>query len=106
MNRDSLHDKIIRVAQNNSPDHRVPYAFEKRVMARILARVPDKWAALDRVVWWAAGACSAVALSMGVWASLPGSPAENTHSFSTQLEQTILASVSEPDLEADLELGW
>ena len=35
MNLDNLHNKLITAARATPADDRVPYAFEKRVMARL-----------------------------------------------------------------------
>jgi hypothetical protein len=105
MNWEALREKLLEAARRNPPSSRVPYAFEKRVMASLAspARRLDDWPAVTRALWWAAGACSAVAVFMSVWTVLPRSSAEN---FTDDLEQSILASVSDVEMEADLEFLW
>ena len=45
MNLAELERKLIAAARANPPSDRVPYAFEKRIMARLAARpVVDGWA--------------------------------------------------------------
>ena len=43
MNLAELERKLIAAARANPPSDRVPYAFEKRIMARLAARSPCRW---------------------------------------------------------------
>jgi hypothetical protein len=44
MQLDSLKQKLIAAARQDAPSDRVPFAFEKRIMARLAgAGVPDGW---------------------------------------------------------------
>ena len=55
MNLAELERKLIAAARANPPSDRVPYAFEKRIMARLAARpVADGWALWARALWRAA----------------------------------------------------
>ncbi len=101
MNRDRLQDRLIRAARRHPPGDQVPYAFEKRVMAALRTATSDPWAAIARHLWWAAGACTAVAISIGVWTSLTDPAGDE---FSMELEQTILASADDGGL--GIELDW
>ena len=104
MNWDRLQPSLIRVARRRPPGDQVPYAFEKRVMAALRSSQPDPWAFVARALWWAAGTCTAVALSIGVWTSLTDPSGDD---FSQELEQTILASAdSAEDGGLGLELDW
>jgi hypothetical protein len=68
MNLEKLHQKVIAVARANPPSDRVPYAFEKRVLARLTAPLPlDEWAVWGRALWRAAAPCVAIMLVIGVW---------------------------------------
>jgi hypothetical protein len=99
MNWVQLQHKLYTAARRHPPGDEVPYAFEKRVMARLrTAPRTDDWAAWARALWYSAGACAAVALLMSVWTYAPtsGNP-DQTLSFSEDLEQTILASSDNPD---------
>ena len=49
MNLDELQKKLTTAARLQTPDDRVPYAFEKRIMAFIEVRaVADRWAGWSR----------------------------------------------------------
>ena len=63
MNLGELQRKLTAAARHQTPDERVPYAFEKRITALIAARaVPDFWTAWSRVLLRAAVSCVIVAV--------------------------------------------
>ncbi len=92
MNLAELQKKLIAAARKSPPDEHVPYAFEKRIMAR-LGKSPkvNDWAFLARALWCGAAVCTAVAIVTSVWSFAPSSNIEGA-SFSHELEQSILAS--------------
>lgn len=98
MNPSGLRDKLIAVAKGNRPGDSVPYAFEKRILAR-LSSVPvtDEWAQWARSLWYGAAACSLLALGICLWAQMPDDELELAMDFSQTIEQTIL-----PDDSAEL----
>jgi len=72
MNLAELHGKLIAAGRLHKPDDRVPYAFEKRIMALIAERkTVDKWVFWTRGLWRAAASCVAVAVVCGVGAIGP-----------------------------------
>ena len=97
MNEMELQKKLIRAARAHTPDERVPYAFEKRIMALLPATVPtDDAVAWVRGMWQAAVSCAAIALLCGAWAFF--NPAANTgDDLSQNFESTLLASVDQGD---------
>ena len=63
MNIAELHKKLLAAARANPPGDRVPYAFEKRVMALLAARAAiDPLAMWVRGLWRAAVSCAVIAL--------------------------------------------
>ena len=77
MKLDQIIKKLLSTARKNQPSDRVPYAFEKRIMAQIadLPAAEDIWAAWSRLLWRAVAPCSAVAaLTVVAWLSF--SPAQ------------------------------
>jgi hypothetical protein len=100
MNLDKLYHKLVAAARKNPPGDHVPYAFERRVMAR-LAAAPrfDEWAAWARSLWYGAAVCAAVAVLMSVWSFSPDGEQDLAANFSQDLEQTILSP-------ADVENPW
>lgn len=68
MNLSSLHIKLIAAARANPPGAQVPYAFEKRVMARLQSKsLEDTWALWGAALWRSAIACSILAAALSVW---------------------------------------
>jgi len=106
MNLDHLQKKLLAAARTQLPSDRVPYAFEKRMMARLLAPPAlDHWALWARALWRAAAPCVALMLLFGVW-SFVGTNNTNLSGmaeggdFSQHFEQTMLAAVD------DVEDAW
>jgi len=100
MNLDELQRNLIAAARANPPSDRVPYAFEKRIMARLaVGGLPDHWAQWSRALWRGAAACVAVTLLLSAWSLLYTSSA-STNDLSQQFENTLLAAVDQ-DQPAD-----
>lgn len=102
MNLDQLHHKLIDAARTNAPKDHVPYAFEKRIMARLGAAPSpriDEWAQWIRALWSGAAVCVAVAIVMGIWSYLPDGELDLASNFSQDIEQTILPA-------ADADFIW
>lgn len=94
MNLAELERKLLAVARAAPSGDRVPYAFEKRIMARLGARpVADVSAFWARALWRAAVSCLAVVLLLSAWSML--APARNSPDFSQQFESTVLAAVDQ-----------
>lgn len=94
MNLDALHQKLIAAARANPPSDAVPYAFEKRIMAR-LADLPleDAWSLWGQALWRAAAACvliSAVVAAVS-FASLQDTPGSLDNDF----ESTVIAGAQQ-----------
>jgi hypothetical protein len=96
MNPSDLQTKLIRAARCEPPRDQVPYAFEKRVMARIASAAPlNPWAVWGRPLWRAALSCVAVTLLCGLW-SLAATPRqESSESFAQDFERTVFASLDQ-----------
>ena len=94
----SLQSKLIAAARANPPGDRVPYAFEKRVMALLAARAAtDRLALWVRGLWQAAVSCVAVALLLGAWAFFNPAASAKSDDLSQNFENTLLASVDQSD---------
>ena len=94
-----LERKLIAAARTKEPDDRVPYAFEKRVMARLQSPArSDELAWWGRALWFGASACMAVTLAVSAWTfSLDADDREQATSFSQGVEQSLFASADEPE---------
>lgn len=99
MNLTELHRKLIAAARRDLPDGRVPYAFEKRIIARLpKPAAPDQWGWWSRALWRSAAACLAVVLLLGALSWFAPTPARPANGLSEEFESTMLAVVS---LDAD-----
>ena len=68
MNLAELERKLIAAARAHAPSDRVPYAFEKRIMAHLATRpMRDHWELWGRALWRAAAPCVAIMLVLGAW---------------------------------------
>lgn len=101
MDLERLYRELVTVARANTPSDRVPYAFEKRVLARLKTHPAlDGWALWARALWRAAAPCVAIMLLLAAWSvfgpvaspSGSGAPAGD---ISQQLENTLLAAVDQ-----------
>ena len=101
MNLAQLERKLIAAARANPPSERVPYAFEKRIMAHLASRpVVDDWALWARALWRAAAPCVAIMLLLGAWSFFAARSSAPASDLSQDLEKTLLAAVDQ-DQTAD-----
>lgn len=99
MNFDHLSQKLLSAARANPPDDRVPYAFEKRVMAHLGAKPAlDLGALWARALWRAAAPCVAVSLLLLGVSSFVGSETSSANDeASPDLEETMLAVIDQSE---------
>lgn len=92
MNIGELQKKLLAVTRTNKPSETVPYAFEKRIMARVASRTAlDGWSLWNRALWRAAAPCVALMLLLGAW-TLISSPTEAAaQSLASDLESAVYA---------------
>lgn len=96
MNLSELQNKLLDAARRTPPADHVPYAFERRIMARLTAAPrPNEWLAWTRALWFGAAACTAIAVLTSVW--VPPAPANGDPSFSAGIEDTLMAAADEFD---------
>ncbi|MBC8002641.1 MAG: hypothetical protein H7X97_08645 [Opitutaceae bacterium] len=90
-----LQEKLIAAARQHEPSDAVPYAFEKRIMARIAAHQPvDELALWAGALWRAAASCCLIAVAIAVW-SLPSGSSQDNQDFSQEFETTVFASMDQ-----------
>jgi hypothetical protein len=72
MNLENLRTKLIAAARHDAPADDVPYAFEKRIQARIRNQpIEDIWSLWANGLWKGAAACaaiSAISIVLSLWA--------------------------------------
>lgn len=98
MKLDQIIEKLLSTARKDQPSDRVPYAFEKRIMAQIadLPAVEDVWAAWSRLLWRAVAPCTAVAaLTVVAWLSFsPAQPDRAVHD--QELDEIVAMAIELP----------
>jgi hypothetical protein len=99
MNLEALRQKLLAAARANPPDERVPYAFEKRVMAHLTSKPAlDLGALWARAMWRAAAPCVAVSLLLlGVSSFVNTETSSAGEEGSPDLEETMLAVIDQSE---------
>ena len=101
LNLAELNRKLIAAARANPPSDQVPYAFEKRIIARLKAPVAlDDWALWSRALWRAAAPCVAIMLLLSAWSVFAPTVHSPATDLSQDFENTLLAA-ADPDQPAD-----
>lgn len=103
MKIDDLESKLIAAARADLSDERVPYAFEKRVMAQLRSVTrsgSDPLAFWVAGLWRAAVPCVAITLLMGLvtWSAArsQSNGSASADSLTVALENTMLAPLDSP----------
>ena len=90
-----LQEKLFAAARHHQPSDAVPYAFEKRIMARIAAGQPvDELTLWARALWRAAASCCLITVAFATWSLLP-SRSQDAQDFSQEFETTVFASMGQ-----------
>jgi len=96
MNIAELQRKLIAAARANPPSDRVPFAFEKRIMAYLASGpVLDRWGLWAGALWRAAVPCVAIMLVFSAWSLLAPRPAPAANDLSQAMENTVLIAVDQ-----------
>ncbi len=96
-----LQKKLTTAARLQKPDDRVPYVFEKRIMALIAERAAASGRVLwARGLWRAAVSCVVVAVVCGTVALFTPDARDGGNDLSQDFENTLLASVDQDDSTA------
>ncbi len=96
MNLDELQRKLIAAARENPPSDGVPYAFERRIMARLVTpALVDHWAHWARALWRGAAACVTITLIFSAWSYYSSNPSSNATDLTQQFENTLIAAADQ-----------
>ena len=99
---DKVLDEMLAMTREIPADDRVPYAFEKRIMAHI-KEAPETsanlWELWGHSLWRAVVPCLAVMVLVAVWIKVPG---ETTGTTGSKAGAPTVATVDSPAKE-DLE---
>ena len=97
MNVDQLQQKLIAVARAHPPSDHVPYAFEKRIMARLAGdALVDRLTLWTRLLWRAAAPCLGITLVLSVLTLASGGLGSGEVPLAEALETTVYAALIEP----------
>lgn len=98
MNSTELQKKLMAAARSTPPDERVPYAFEKRIMARLAAVRPlDPWTLWGNALGRAAVSCVALTVLTSAWMIWSGPRSTTRGDFSEELETAVLVAADSAD---------
>jgi len=96
MNLAKLERKLIAVARSRAVSEKVPYAFEKRIMAHLKALpAPDAWSLWARALWRAAAPCIGIMLLLGAWSFFSSATNTSATDLPQEFENTVLAAVDQ-----------
>lgn len=97
MNLTQLQHKLLAAARANPPADRVPYAFERRIMARLSHLPPsDQWAFWARMLWRAATPCLGVMILVSAFVLATGGGRGSETPPGDALETTVYAALADP----------
>ena len=90
MNLVQLQKKLLAAARADRPREDVPYAFEKRIMARLALRTATDIVAIwNRTLWQAVAPCLAVVLLLGVWTCVTQLREHSSQTLAADLEDSL-----------------
>src|SRR5258706_14147885 len=93
LNLAKLNRNLIAAARANPPSDQEPYAFEKRIIARLKAPVAlDDWALWSRALWRAAAPCVAIMLPLTAWSVFAPAGRASATDWSQDFENSLPAS--------------
>lgn len=93
MDLEKLHQELLATAKANPPGQQVPYAFEKRIMARLSAPLRvDEWALCGRWLWRAVAPCMSLMIALGVWVLATTHTEPESPNLEQAIENTLLSS--------------
>jgi hypothetical protein len=90
MNMAELQKKLLAAARANPPSDHVPYAFEERIMAQLVAKPAfDIFATWNRTLWRAAAPCVAVTLLLSAWTRFAQRTESSDEALAAELERSL-----------------
>lgn len=96
MNLALLQQKLMAAARANRPSDAVPYAFEKRILARLPALPPvDHWDLWSRALWRATAPCAAIMLLLCAWSFYSSYSKPPATDLTQEFDNTVLAAADQ-----------
>jgi hypothetical protein len=98
MNTDELQKRLLKAARALPVSDHAPYAFERRIMAKLAAQpVLDAWALWSRFLWRAAAPCVGIMLVLTFWTLLANPPNRPSDTLAADFERTVWGPLSSID---------
>jgi hypothetical protein len=95
MSIDELQRKVLAAARALPSSDHVPYAFERRIMAQLVAVGPiDAWALWSRLLWRAAAPCVGIMLILGVYTVVENRTIGPADGLAADLDRTVWGPLS------------
>ncbi len=92
-------EQLVRLARKIPSDSRVPYAFEKRIMARLpKIQIPDLWTLWGRMLWQSVVPCLGVMILATVMTGWLENPSD--------LSDIDLEAAVEAPIQLLVEASW
>ena len=96
MDLSELEQKLLAAGRKSQPSDKVPYSFEKRVMARLTsAHVEDAWAAWGRRLWQEALASVVLCAALSSWSIATAPPLVAETDLSEVYESAVYVAADE-----------
>src|ERR1041385_5611001 len=95
MNLIELERKLFALARTRPISNAVPYAFEKRIMARLQRHSVDQLSLWAQALWRATAPCVAIMLLFGGWCLFAPANTAPGIDLPQQFENTVLAAVDQ-----------
>lgn len=92
MDLEKLQQQLMAAAKAAVPSDHVPYAFEKRIMARLTAPLTvDVWALWGNWLWRAVTPCASVMAVLGIWVVVTMHNEPEPQNLEQAIENTIMS---------------
>jgi hypothetical protein len=96
MNLMDLQTKLLKAARREPVREDVPYAFEKRIMARLSGKTAhDVWAIWSAALWRMTAPCVAIMLLLTAWTFVSPEAPGTTGDLDLEIEQAVMAAVDQ-----------
>src|ERR1043166_806938 len=96
MNVVDLEKMLLKAARLERPSDKVPYTFEKRVMALLQPLpTPDRLSLWAAALWRAAVPCLVLMLLLSVWSFVPRTNASPSTNLPQEMDNAVLAAIDQ-----------
>jgi hypothetical protein len=95
MKVEQMRQRLIAAGRLDQPSSQPPYAFEKRIMARITSRQSlDPYRLWNRILWRCAGPCVALVVVLGALSFVHGNESLASGDYVADLETLVYAPLN------------